>query len=513
MRALALPVGDWRLVMGGAVLSCAAYPPFQAWLILDGAEDQRPVRRHLAQGFWFGMAANGLTLHWIFVAMWNYTQVSVVAALAAIVGLALYSAALFAITGWIVRTRGLSLLLVFPVLWTALEWIVGHQGDFRFPWLGLGTSLTGYPTVVQIADIVGARGVTYLLVSANVALALAWRYRAERRRAMVLAGGVGVGLALAVMYGVVRERTVELRRAANVTVIQPNVGFRDKWELGRGDGIVNDQLRLSSEAVRAAAPLLLSDRPLAYPDLIVWPEVAVPGTFRENPLWMPFLRNLARGARTPMFVGALDFERTDDGRVERYNAGVLVDDQEAARRFPVYHKRYLVPITERAPIAAPRWLSRFFGGFTPGSELPVYEVEVERSETLLRFGALICFESAFENLARSYRRGGAEFLVNITNDSWFGRTVGPYQHAAHLVMRAIENRVGIARAANTGVSGFVDPLGRQHQLTELSVRTFESREVITSEGVALYTRLGDWVGLLSLLATALLVGYALWRRR
>jgi apolipoprotein N-acyltransferase len=180
----------------------------------------------------------------------------------------------------------------------------------------------------------------------------------------------------------------------------------------------------------------------------------------------------------------------------------------------VYHKRYLVPITERVPIAGPRWIrSRFFGGFTPGTALPVYELRKRGSDRVLRFGALICFESAFENLARGYRRGGAEFLVNITNDAWFGRTFGPYQHAAHVVMRAIENRVGIARAANSGISAFVDPLGREHQRTALDVRTFETREILTAEGLTLYARLGDWVGTLSLLATALLVGYTWWRRR
>ncbi len=461
-------------MIGGAVLTSAAYPPFHlflpsflclipaAWLILDGADDPRPVRRHLAQGFWFGLVANGLLLHWMVVALWHFTPLSVLGYAGAVIGLALYSAVLFAVTGWVMRTTRLSLLLVFPVLWTALEWIVGHQGDFRFPWLGLGTSLTGYPTVVQLADLVGARGVTWLLVLANVALALAWRRRAARRQAAVLAAGVGLGLVAALAYGVVRERTIDLRAGGMVTVVQPNIGHEEKWEQAQQDSIVNGLLNLSAEALMAGEPLLEGAEP-RDPDLVVWPEAAVPGYFKQ---------------------------------------------------YPVYHKRYLVPITERVPIAGPRWIrSRFFGGFTPGTALPVYELRKRGSDRVLRFGALICFESAFENLARGYRRGGAEFLVNITNDAWFGRTFGPYQHAAHVVMRAIENRVGIARAANSGISAFVDPLGREHQRTALDVRTFETREILTAEGLTLYARLGDWVGTLSLLATALLVGYTWWRRR
>ncbi len=501
MRALALPPGDWRLVIGGAVLTCAAYPPFHlflpsflclipaAWLILDGADDPRPVRRHLAQGFWFGLAANGLLLHWMVVALWHFTPLSILGYAGTVIGLALYSAVLFAVTGWVMRTTRLSLLLVFPVLWTALEWIVGHQGDFRFPWLGLGTSLTGYPTVVQLADIVGARGVTWLLVLANVALALAWRHRAARRQAAVLAGGVGLGLVVALAYGVVRERTIDLRVVGKVTVVQPNIGYEEKWEQAQQDSIVNGLLNLTAEALMAGEPLLEGAEP-RDPDLVVWPEAAVPGYFQQNPVWLVNVKDFSATTRTSMLLGALDFAQTEEGRVEFYNAAYLFNDWGVWNRYPVYHKRYLVPITERVPIAGPRWIrSRFFGGFTP------------------------CYESAFENLARGYRRGGAEFLVNITNDAWFGRTLGPYQHAAHLVMRAIESRVGIARAANSGISAFVDPLGREHQRTALDVRTFETREILTAEGLTLYARLGDWVGTLSLLATALLVGYAWWRRR
>jgi apolipoprotein N-acyltransferase len=501
VRALALPPGDWRLVIGGAVLTCAAYPPFHlflpsflclipaAWLILDGADDPRPVRRHLAQGFWFGLAANGLLLHWMVVALWHFTPLSILGYAGTVIGLALYSAVLFAVTGWVMRTTRLSLLLVFPVLWTALEWIVGHQGDFRFPWLGLGTSLTGYPTVVQLADIVGARGVTWLLVLANVALALAWRHRAARRQAAVLAGGVGLGLVVALAYGVVRERTIDLRVVGKVTVVQPNIGYEEKWEQAQQDSIVNGLLNLTAEALMAGEPLLEGAEP-RDPDLVVWPEAAVPGYFQQNPVWLVNVKDFSATTRTSMLLGALDFAQTEEGRVEFYNAAYLFNDWGVWNRYPVYHKRYLVPITERVPIAGPRWIrSRFFGGFTP------------------------CYESAFENLARGYRRGGAEFLVNITNDAWFGRTLGPYQHAAHLVMRAIESRVGIARAANSGISAFVDPLGREHQRTALDVRTFETREILTAEGLTLYARLGDWVGTLSLLATALLVGYAWWRRR
>src|SRR3989449_8847368 len=115
-------------------------------------------------------------------------------------------------------------------------------------------------------------------------------------------------------------------------------------------------------------------------------------------------------------------------------------------------------------------VGRWSGGFGRGRSLPVY------SNTLGRFGVMICYESAFEDLARGYRRRGAEFLVNITNDAWYGRTAGPYQHAAHLVMRAIETRMGIARAANDGISEFLDPLGHTYAETGLEQEAMRSEE-------------------------------------
>jgi apolipoprotein N-acyltransferase len=114
---------------------------------------------------------------------------------------------------------------------------------------------------------------------------------------------------------------------------------------------------------------------------------------------------------------------------------------------------------------------------------------------------VICFESAFEDLPRKYRARGADFLVNVTNDAWFGRTSAPGQHASHLVLRAIETRMGIARAANSGISEFVDPLGHAYAASELEQEAVVADRLRTSDVITLYVRWGDWVGVLSIFAT------------
>jgi len=151
-------------------------------------------------------------------------------------------------------------------------------------------------------------------------------------------------------------------------------------------------------------------------------------------------------------------------------------------------------------------LARWSGGFTPGKIMPLYQT------SLGRFGVIICYESAFEDLPRRYRAEGADFFVNITNDAWFGRTTAPAQHASHLVLRAIETRMGVARAANSGISEFVDPLGRAYHQTKLDADTVITGTLITSDVVSLYVRLGDWVGVLVVILTLSGAAYLLKRR-
>ncbi len=499
-RGLALPRHDWLLVGAGAILLTLAYPPFHlllpsfvclvpvVWLIVGAADDARPFRRRVVQGFWYGLLSQGLVLNWMVVALWHFTPLSGLGYAATILILACYSAVLFGATGEIVRRTGLPYAVVLPILWTALEWWVGHQGDIRFPWLGLGTSLTGYPTLVQIADVVGARGVTFLLVVANTVLAMTWVERRRRRAALRLVA-VGAGVLAALAYGRWRERTLPVRPLGTVVLVQPN--DEEKWEERGPNEVFGDLLALSRQGLE-----------MDHPGIVLWPEAAVTA-WLPNPRFEVPIGMLARAYHTPFLIGGLHQPPGD----EYYNAAFFFDSTGSRAGYPVYHKRYLVPITERVPFLNPRWFHlKFFGGFGVGEPGALYDTG------LGSFGVIICYESAFEDLTRRYRAMGADFVVNITNDMWFGKTAGPYQHLAHLVMRAIENRVGIPRAANTGVSGVVDPLGRIHDRTRLGEKTVVLARVETTDVRTIYTRLGDWVGLLSLMGTAALCVAAWWKR-
>ncbi len=499
-----------------AVLLFVAYPPFNLvgaslvclvpflWeleRLAAGAPDAgvRTAPTGAKFGFWAGFLTNGLVLCWMVIALWHFTPLSAAGYLASILVLGAWWAALAWATVWTRRHTSLPLWAVFPLLWTAVEWLIGHQGEIRFPWLGLGTSLTTVPVLVQWADLAGARGVTLWVAWVNVMAFLAIKRRAWRPLAWVAATVV-----VALAYGVWRERTTVLRPVTVVAVVQPNVGYEEKLAERDLDAHLQRLLRLT---VRADS--------LPGVRLIAWPEAAVDGYFVDHPQWRQWIADTARRLGVPILAGGLDVQFYPSGTYDVYNAAFYFDTTGSDSTWPSYHKKYLVPIVERVPFLPPRWFGKlkWFGGFGHGDRFPVYPVAPHGALPGGGFGVLICYESAFEDLPRLYRREGASFLLNITNDAWFGRIVAPYQHASHLVMRAIETRMGVARAANTGISEFVDPLGGTHLETPLEVERIAADTVYTVAGRTVYVRLGDWVGLLALAGSAALLLAAFLRSR
>lgn len=504
----------WLLVVLGAVALLASYPPFPlpilsfvavvpaVLLLQDNANDPRGAYRW---GFRYGVAANGAVLYWIVVALWHFTPFAALGYVLTILCLGVFTGGLF----WFVtRVRlaypAIPLALVFPVAWTTLEWAIGHLGDVSFPWLGLGTSLADAPLLVQWADVGGARGITLWLVWCNVLVGSSvgvwgqWPAVGKRLAPVV------VTLLFASGYGLWREHTIQLREVGTITLVQPNVGFHEKWIPERADSEVATLLALSRVAATATKP-----------DLVVWPEAALPYFLTLRPNWQSAIGRFASEMRTYVLTGGVHFIYQEAGRTQTFNAAFLFDSIGQWQPYPVYEKHYLVPVVERVPFVPVAWfralpgLSNWSGSFGRGQDLPVYTTPIGR------FGVLVCYESAFEDLPRRYRRAGADFLVNITNDAWFGSTAAPHQHASHLVLRAIESRMGVARAANDGISEFIDPLGRVTQPSQLETQTVVTGRLRTSDAGSLYVRWGDWVGLLSVVTTLAMGGALLarkWRR-
>ena len=497
------------------VLFFLAFPPFSfvpapfvalvPWICSLSGSSNGPRGRWLAVrgGFVFGLTANGLLLHWLVVALWPDPR-AVPTYVAIVVVLALVPAAV----GWAVRLTAdrlrLGTLAAIAVFWTTGEWLLAHLPGVSFPWLGLGTALAVHPVPASAAELVGARGLTLIVVVVNGLIAEAL----VRRRGRVVRGAAAATMVLALTaFGLWRHRTIVVEPAARVAAVQTSIPRGAKHDRR----VVRDANLATLEALTDSVAAL-------GVDLVVWPEVAVPVALDDpaESARVARLQAIARRAGVPIVIGAYASAASDparDGRfgpgsgeARRYNAAFLVSD---AGTTVMHLKRHLVPVIERAPRLVPRLLlgriggNLDYGGLTPGVPMPI----VSAGPVLA--GVLICYESAFGEVARRHRLNGAQVLLNITNDAWFSTpgglaTIGLWQHALHARMRAIENRVSVVRSANRGFTRVVDPLGRVRESAPWGVDAAAVAAVTTTRLVTLYTRWGDWLAT-GAAATALLL--------
>jgi apolipoprotein N-acyltransferase len=324
--------------------------------------------------------------------------------------------------------------------------------------------------LIQIAAWTGVYGVSALLVLVNTALA--W-VAVDRRWRAAAAAGVVVVLAAGGAFLIGRGHLDPIAAPTrSVAVVQGNIPQAVKWDAA----FRARTFEIYGQLTRAAAP---------GSDLIVWPEAAVPAYLRFEPSAMQWLTDLAAAVRVPMLVGAPDAER-DGSRARYLNSAFLVDAAGLRAR---YDKMHLVPFGEYVPLKRLLFfveaIAAEIGDFTPGREATLFQLEG------MPFGTVICYEVIFPDLFRRFVAGGASFMTNITNDAWFGDSGGPLQHLQMVPLRAVENRVAIVRAANTGVSALVLPSGAITSTLPLGTRGTLRVEVPLRRGGTFYTRFGD----------------------
>lgn len=511
-------------VLAGVLLALS-FPPFPVPLAIFGG--LVPLLLFIAErppggaGRWqatrggvvTGVVYFGIQLYWMAVALLRYSALAIPAYL----GIVLVLAALSGAFAWAVHVTRDRLQLPLPLLaaifWTALEWLQAHLGDLAFPWLGLGTALAPVPTLAGAADLVGARGLTFWIAGTNgLIAAIILRHRAGLALVPHLTALLAT-LAIPAGYGAIRASSLHLRPAARVAVVQPDISD----DVKRGP-------RGLDTSLAALSRLTLSLEGEAL-DLVAWPEVALPADFLGSDRLRAAAQELSIRVDAPILVGAYGAGDGADSGV--YNSAFLIQPRARPRsgeagsrdRAPArYDKQKLVPFIERVPFVDPRLLQdpavrageHRLGSLERGRGRPMF-----RGQNGAAFGLLICYESIFAPMARAYRADGADFIVNITNDAWYGfdtplgRTTGLWQHPAHLVLRAIETRAGVVRAANTGISMFIDPLGRSYGRTSLFETATATGTVYTTDTTTLFVRWGDWVGGLAVVfaAVALLVAW------
>jgi len=448
-----------------------------------------PWRRGFGLGFLAGMAHFLTLVYWIAYTMRTYGHLPWPVGVSILALLAAYLALFFAsFTALVCRLRPQphSTLFLAPVIWVALEYL---QSFFLsgFPWELLGYSQYKELHLIQISDILGVYGVSFLILFTNTAVFFLllniakfdWNGVRITRRFAAAALTLCVSLnGLNWYYGAHRLVQIDKLNAdapsIRVAIVQGNIEQALKWDPAFQGTTIDKYLRLSQSVVDH------------HPELVVWPETALPFHFRYD---VPLTEKVQEGVRrlgAYFLVGSPSFER-GHRRVDYYNSAYLIDPQ--GNVLGKYDKAHLVPFGEYVPLK--RWLPFLgklveqVGDFSRGDIGDTIEW------TYGKLGVLICYEGIFPDISQTMVRNGANLLVNITNDAWYGRSSAPYQHFSMTVFRAIENRRALIRSANTGISGFVDPVGRILGETALFSDAAEVRQVPLISTVSLYSRFGD----------------------
>jgi apolipoprotein N-acyltransferase len=500
----------WAAVLAG-LLAAGAFPPIGFWpLILVSPVPllwalDRTSPQGWRRGFVLGWTAGAVQfvamLYWILaLPSEEYTipGLMVPAWLFLSAFLAVFHGVAAAAASAVARRLRVSVALVWPVFATLAEAARGH-GELAFPWGANGYALARATPLLQFTSVTGFWGLVLWINLAAGLLVAALRCGPRSRR--LLWGAWALVFAFPWIHGAMSlqkadGRAIDGDRGVRIALIQPNTSRTIKWDPRFRELVITDLLARTRHAAASR------------PDLIVWPETAVPMVLLKEPVQLARVCDAVDSLDIPLLAGTLD-QGLVDGKYVAHNSVALIDaDGQVVER---YDKQRLVPFSEKMPFdSSMPWLSGLNFGqsdFSSGTRDVLFSVAGGR------FACLICFESIFPDMARKFAREGASILVNVTNDFWFGDTAAPLQHADMAVFRAVETRTPLLRCANTGVSMVVDPYGRVTHRTRTFVEAEIQVRVLPASGMSFYVRHGEWLlrGLIAL-AAAMAIAAAFARR-
>jgi apolipoprotein N-acyltransferase len=477
--------GDGLAALSGVLLALS-FPKFGHWavawvalvpLLVALSADRAPGFR---LGYVTGAVSSIGILYWTSFVVVRYGGLSLPVGVMVMTLLA-FAVALFpTLFAWVIARSvaafGPAGLLAAPVVWVGTE-LLRNRIFFRFPWCLLGYSQQPNALFIQTARFGAVYAVSFLVAGTSAVLAyLLVERRPGPRRAAAL-GLAGV-LGLVALDGA-RElsRPIEATGRVRVGLVQATILQEQKWDEAKAIANLEAHVALTRRAVAEGARF------------VVWPESSVPDYYDDGPPAARELQALARESRAALLFGNDDHEADGAGRVF-VGAKLLSPAGELVYR---YHKIRLVPFGEYVPMQPLLTLGgrvaakvvQQVADFTPGDSLSLAPVDGHLA------GAFICYEAIFPELVRGFAAAGADLLVNITNDAWYGQTSAPHQHLAMAAFRAVENGKYLVRAANTGITAVIDPRGRIIQRTPLFERTVLVADVPFVPGSTFYTRHGD----------------------
>jgi apolipoprotein N-acyltransferase len=505
-----------------ALLLTLAMPGLTAWWpllfvalvpLLTTAQFLSPLESG-CMGMFCGILYYSGLLYWIVIVLQQYGGLHTFFAVGALGLLVLYMSmytAFFCLSlAWLAARQGEGkgsstiIFLAAPALWVGFDMLRGLLFT-GMPWMDLGYGLYQHPLLIQAADLGGHHLITYLLVQINSLIfwlmdRIFSRQPASSRLHYICAFLVAMLIYCVGGYSTMRYwqvyATSEIEEQVSVAVAQGNIDQREKWSPARKDSTIERYLTLSNAALEQNGA-----------DLVVWPETALPFFPAREPL-MNKVKQFAKKEHIYLLTGS-PFFTVDPERpvrpVEYFNSALMVNPE--GRLVGRYNKQHLVPFGEYVPLRDWLWfikpLVELVGDFTPGISAEPLEAEK------IKAGVLICFESIFPSIAQQTTKAGANLLVSLTNDAWYGYSSAPYHSWAMTVFRAVENRRSLVRAANTGISGFVEPTGRITSASPIFVPAAWKETIPLMTEQTFFTLFGHFFGLFCLFLIPLLI---LWKK-
>ncbi len=404
-------------------------------------------------------------------------------------------------------------LFLLPWFWLFYEYIYSIT-DFKFPWLMLSNGLPYFTSYIQVADIIGSYGLTVLIVYANVFAYLTIKNSFAIKTKLLYPVLFAVIIVLPIVYGVIKiNGTDNNSDKISVGLIQPNLNPNKKWEVGNLDVQVDMYLSMSKEAIEKGA------------EILIWPETALPvylltNSYREetekiqsfvDSLNIPLLTGMPHAnfyfdkEKAPVDAKPL---KNSEGAYTSYNSILFFAPGKQVQQ---YGKIKLVPFGEKVPLvdAFPilgKWIKWNVGisSWNTGQDTLVFSTML--NDRKISIGGVICIESIYPDFVAAFVEKGAEFIAVVTNDSWYGNSSGPYQHKEISVLRAVENRRSVVRAANGGISCIINPLGETIVDTEMFTKRVLVGEVELNKNLTIFTLYPLLFPYFSVLITLLVVG-------
>jgi apolipoprotein N-acyltransferase len=367
---------------------------------------------------------------------------------------------------------------LFPFFWAGIE-VLRAKGDMSFPWLSLGLVFGNNLELMQSYTLFGVFGCSAIIIASNMCLAGAIL---KKKKKLGLAP-----LALALIlyiggYGILANEKNTESNTLKVAVVQPSIHQTKKWSRDYFDSVMAQTWNLFETLEPDSV------------DLILFPETAIPDYINVRFTETEFLENYAQENNSAIVIGALNriWNREPTNKKKKYylyNSAFLFGFGEPVQE---YRKMHLVPFSEKVPFdnifPIINYVDLGGGTFSPGDNLSIWQPG--------NFSPLICYEAIYGNILREAKRKGAKFIANITNDGWFYKSIAPYQHFNLVRSHAVENGIGVVRAANTGISAFILPNGKILEKTELFEQRIIVQNIPLETHFTLYSAIGDYTELI-----------------